>query len=104
LRTGGIHGAKGASRRIVDVSRNGRVQRRTVLVARLGWLRVLRLPKPQSRFYNMKKEHTKGSPESEPIGIVISRGARTEPAPAIFAFVWGAAPERKPVPKDTKAA
>lgn len=42
--------------------------------------------------------------EQEPVGIVISRGSRTEPAPLIQAFVWGAAPELAPVPQDTKAA
>jgi hypothetical protein len=31
--------------------------------------------------------------ETEPVGIVISRGTRNEPTPAFFAFVWGAAPE-----------
>lgn len=40
----------------------------------------------------------------EPVGIVISRGTRAEPAPLIQAFVWGAAPELTPVPQDTKAA
>jgi hypothetical protein len=40
----------------------------------------------------------------EPVGIVISRGTRAEPAPIIQAFVWGPAPELAPVPQDTKAA
>jgi hypothetical protein len=31
--------------------------------------------------------------ETEPVGIVISRGSRAEPTPAFFAFVWGLAPE-----------
>jgi hypothetical protein len=31
--------------------------------------------------------------ESEPVGIVISRGSRDEPTPAFFAFIWGPAPE-----------
>jgi len=34
--------------------------------------------------------------ETEPVGIVISRGSRDEPTPAFFAFVWGPAPEGKP--------
>ena len=42
--------------------------------------------------------------EKEPVGIVISRGVRAEPAPLIQAFVWGAAPDLTPVPQDTKAA
>lgn len=33
--------------------------------------------------------------QTEPVGIVISRGNRDEPTPAFFAFVWGAAPEDK---------
>jgi len=33
--------------------------------------------------------------ESEPVGIVISRGSRDEPTPAFFAFEWGPAPEGK---------
>lgn len=39
----------------------------------------------------------------EPIGIVISRGKRDEPAPAFSAYVWGPAPEDG-VSADTKAA
>jgi hypothetical protein len=31
--------------------------------------------------------------ESEPVGIVISRGNRDEPTPAFFAYIWGPAPE-----------
>jgi len=42
--------------------------------------------------------------QNEPVGIVISRGSRAEPAPIFHAFVWGAAPEVTPVSKDTKAA
>ena len=30
---------------------------------------------------------------TEPVGIVISRGSREEPTPAVFAYVWGPAPE-----------
>lgn len=50
----------------------------------------------------------KGKPtenrELEPIGIVISRGLRTEPAPLILAFEWGPAPELTPASQDNKAA
>jgi hypothetical protein len=42
--------------------------------------------------------------QTEPVGIVISRGSRAEPAPLIHAFVWGPAPELTPVPQDTRAA
>jgi len=30
---------------------------------------------------------------TEPVGIVISRGNRDEPTPAVFAYIWGPAPE-----------
>ena len=33
------------------------------------------------------------SESNEPVGIVISRGSRQEPTPAVFAYVWGPAPE-----------
>jgi len=40
----------------------------------------------------MKK--TREIPESEePIGIVISRGDRTEQRPVFSAYIWGPAPE-----------
>jgi len=50
------------------------------------------------------KAPTEDSRVTEPVGIVISRGTRAEPAPIFHAFVWGTAPDKKPVPKDTKAA
>ena len=31
--------------------------------------------------------------EEEPMGIVISRGSRTELPPRVWAYVWGQAPE-----------
>ncbi len=40
----------------------------------------------------MKGKEAKGA-EQEPIGIVISRGSRHEDVPAVFAYVWGPAPE-----------
>jgi hypothetical protein len=50
------------------------------------------------------KAKTEKQLSGEPVGIVISRGSRAEPAPIFCAFVWGAAPELTPVPQDTKAA
>lgn len=32
-------------------------------------------------------------PPQEPVGIVISYGAREEPAPAVIEYVWGPAPD-----------
>jgi hypothetical protein len=43
------------------------------------------------------------SSEEEPVGIVISRGSRSEPAPRFTAYVWGPAPEPDTEP-DTRAA
>lgn len=55
-------------------------------------------------FYsNMKAKPTENR-EMEPIGIVISRGLRTEPAPLILAFEWGPAPEIAGANQDHKAA
>jgi len=40
----------------------------------------------------MKKD-SKDTAAKEPLGIVISRGDRTEPTPVFCAYVWGPAPE-----------
>jgi hypothetical protein len=40
----------------------------------------------------------------EPVGIVISQGAHTEPAPTLFAYVWGPAPEVSDEPREAKVA
>ncbi len=50
------------------------------------------------------KATTDNQRSGEPVGIVISRGSRAEPAPIFCAFVWGAAPDLTPIPQDTKAA
>jgi hypothetical protein len=34
-----------------------------------------------------------GAVEVEPVGIIISRGSRSEPAPRFSAYVWGPVPE-----------
>lgn len=39
------------------------------------------------------KRKSNHSPEQEPIGIVISRGTRSEQAPMVSEYVWGPAPE-----------
>jgi hypothetical protein len=37
---------------------------------------------------------TKKTPrEQEPVGIVISRGPRTDPAPTFYAYMWAPDPE-----------
>ena len=40
----------------------------------------------------MKKDR-KDTNSSEPIGIVISRGDKTEPTPIFAAYIWAPAPE-----------
>ena len=42
----------------------------------------------------MKKDRKESTP-SEPLGIIISRGDKTEPTPVFSAYIWG------PVPEDT---
>jgi hypothetical protein len=39
------------------------------------------------------KSIDKSTESAEPIGIVISRGSRTEEAPRFSAYVWGPVPE-----------
>ena len=39
------------------------------------------------------KKIRKVSTEDEPVGIVISRGDRTEQRPVFSAYIWGPAPE-----------
>ena len=41
--------------------------------------------------------------DQEPMGIVISRGSRSEALPRFSAYVWGQAPDPTPSP-DAKAA
>jgi hypothetical protein len=81
------------------------VWRRTVLVADpslLSYLGSLARTDLPAHIY-MKAKTTK-SHETEPVGIVISRGLRTEPAPLILAFEWGLAPDLSPTSQDHKAA
>ncbi|MEO7823105.1 MAG: hypothetical protein ABIS15_05815 [Gemmatimonadaceae bacterium] len=42
------------------------------------------------------KKNRKDNGSSEPIGIVISRGDRTEPTPVFSAYIWGPVPDIKP--------
>jgi hypothetical protein len=41
---------------------------------------------------NMKKDR-KESVSSEPLGIIISRGDKTEPTPVFSAYIWGPVPD-----------
>jgi len=40
----------------------------------------------------MKKDRKEAAP-SEPLGIIISRGDKTEPTPVFSAYIWGPVPE-----------
>ena len=46
----------------------------------------------------------KTSIQQEPMGIVISRGSRAEPAPKFWAYVWAPAPEAEVAQTAFKAA
>lgn len=47
------------------------------------------------RSIQMDSKDQSSTPAEEPIGIVISRGKRDEPAPAFRAYIWGPAPEEE---------
>jgi hypothetical protein len=38
-------------------------------------------------------DNRRGEVETQPVGIVISRGSREEASPRFSAYVWGPAPE-----------
>lgn len=40
----------------------------------------------------MKKDRKESVP-TEPLGIIISRGDKTEPVPVFSAYIWGPVPE-----------
>lgn len=50
------------------------------------------------RLSALMKKNRKDNGSSEPIGIVISRGDRTEPTPVFSAYIWGPVPDAKPEP------
>jgi len=42
------------------------------------------------------KKNRKDNGSNEPLGIVISRGDRTEPTPVFSAYIWGPVPDGTP--------
>jgi hypothetical protein len=56
-------------------------------------------PRPLRGLFSIRTEdvampnRVEQTDETEPMGIVISRGNRDEPTPAVFMYVWGIAPE-----------
>ena len=51
---------------------------------------------------SMKKDR-KGAVSSEPLGIIISRGDKTEPTPVFSAYIWGPVPDEA-TESETRAA
>lgn len=52
--------------------------------------------KPHCGIYQVRagmKKDRKDNVSSEPIGIIISRGDRTEPTPVFSAYIWGPVPD-----------
>jgi hypothetical protein len=54
------------------------------------WRRATVWPSQSERV--MKKDRKETS-SSEPLGIIISRGDKTEPTPVFSAYIWGPVPE-----------
>ena len=54
------------------------------------WRRATVWPSQSERV--MKKDRKETS-SNEPMGIVISRGDKTEPTPVFSAYIWGPVPE-----------
>ncbi|MFN2637399.1 MAG: hypothetical protein ABR585_10260 [Gemmatimonadaceae bacterium] len=50
----------------------------------------------------MKKDR-KEIGSAEPLGIIISRGDKTEPTPVFSAYIWGPVPEAVVEPSDRAA-
>lgn len=52
--------------------------------------------KPPCGIYQVRvgmKKDRKDNGSSEPVGIIISRGDRTEPTPVFSAYIWGPVPD-----------
>ena len=47
----------------------------------------------QSQSERVMKKDRKETSSSEPLGIIISRGDKTEPTPVFSAYIWGPVPE-----------
>jgi hypothetical protein len=57
-----------------------------------AFYRAERQATPNQSENRMKKDR-KEIASSEPIGIVISRGDKTEPTPVFSAYIWGPVPD-----------
>ena len=52
--------------------------------------------KPRRGIYQVRdrmKKDRKDNGSSEPLGIIISRGDKTEPTPVFSAYIWGPVPD-----------
>jgi hypothetical protein len=47
----------------------------------------------QHKVRELMKKDRKEMESSEPLGIIISRGDKTEPTPMFSAYIWGPVPE-----------
>lgn len=57
---------------------------------------LIKRSKPRCGIYQVRarmKKDRKDNVSSEPIGIIISRGDRTEPTPVFSAYIWGPVPD-----------
>lgn len=52
---------------------------------------------------NRMKKDRKAEVSSEPLGIIISRGDKTEPTPVFSAYIWGPVPDEA-TESETRAA
>jgi hypothetical protein len=50
-------------------------------------------PVPKLNVRHSMKKDRKETESSEPLGIIISRGDKTEPTPVFSAYIWGPVPE-----------
>ena len=57
-----------------------------------GWPQA-KLWQPQSEIIMKKDRKGPELDSSEPLGIIISRGDRTEPTPVFSAYIWGPVPD-----------
>lgn len=75
-----------------------------------GQMATARWQHPNGRIRDLPEPHLymksklAAAADQEPVGIVISRGSRQEQVPAVFAYVWGPAPEPAEEVRETRVA
>lgn len=58
-----------------------------------GAYKALRKGRSNPSNESQMKKDRKESGSSEPLGIIISRGDKTEPTPVFSAYIWGPVPD-----------